>query len=207
MYSPFESGMKSGSARVFEHQIPGGQYSNLIVQCQSMGLWDQWEQVLDAYRCVCVCCYGYVSLSVSMDGPCFFAFGSGPSNAVVVAFSVVDWLLLMLLLLGAGMSTPCSETSSKSLHPPRWVIHLFLSFLILSWTLDFQTISRTLSHLCVWCCLLVVCVCLFGWCFALSICRWLEIWPCTWSLVSCPRQTCLTCPRAAASTSRTAWWV
>jgi len=50
MYSPFESGMKSGSARVFEHQIPGGQYSNLIVQCQSMGLWQQWEAVLDGYR-------------------------------------------------------------------------------------------------------------------------------------------------------------
>eukprot|EP00605_Chrysophyceae_sp_TOSAG23-4_P002843 GSChrysophyteH1.ASY1.ANO1.3131.1 assembled CDS len=50
MYSPFESGMKSGSARVFEHQIPGGQYSNLLVQCQSMGLWDRWEEVLEAYR-------------------------------------------------------------------------------------------------------------------------------------------------------------
>jgi pyruvate carboxylase len=43
MYSEFESGMKSGSARVFEHQIPGGQYSNLIVQCQSMGLWNRYS--------------------------------------------------------------------------------------------------------------------------------------------------------------------
>jgi len=51
LYSPFESGMKSGSARVFEHQIPGGQYSNLLVQCQAMGLQGaQWEQVLNAYR-------------------------------------------------------------------------------------------------------------------------------------------------------------
>lgn len=50
MYSQFESGMLSGSARVFEHQIPGGQYSNLIVQCRSMGLWDRWAEVLDAYR-------------------------------------------------------------------------------------------------------------------------------------------------------------
>jgi pyruvate carboxylase len=50
MYSEFESGMLSGTARVYEHQIPGGQYSNLIVQCQSMGLWDRWEEVLDAYR-------------------------------------------------------------------------------------------------------------------------------------------------------------
>lgn len=45
-----KSGMLSGSARVYEHQIPGGQYSNLLVQCKSMGIWNQWEEVLDAYR-------------------------------------------------------------------------------------------------------------------------------------------------------------
>ena len=50
MYSDFESGMLSGSARVYEHQIPGGQYSNLLVQCRAMGLWNRWEEVLDAYR-------------------------------------------------------------------------------------------------------------------------------------------------------------
>jgi pyruvate carboxylase len=50
MYEPFESGMKSGSARVFEHQVPGGQYSNLLVQCKSMGIQAKWEGVLDAYR-------------------------------------------------------------------------------------------------------------------------------------------------------------
>lgn len=50
-YSPFESGMKSGTARVFEHQIPGGQYSNLLVQANAMGLTlEQWSAVLDAYR-------------------------------------------------------------------------------------------------------------------------------------------------------------
>lgn len=41
----------SGTARVFDHQIPGGQYSNLIVQCSGIGLGlDQWSAVLDAYR-------------------------------------------------------------------------------------------------------------------------------------------------------------
>ncbi|CAM9491937.1 unnamed protein product [Ectocarpus fasciculatus] len=61
MYTPFENGMKSGTARVFDHQIPGkrgrgerlfvgGQYSNLMVQCKSMGIWDKWEGVLDMYR-------------------------------------------------------------------------------------------------------------------------------------------------------------
>jgi hypothetical protein len=43
--------MKSGTARVFDHQIPGGQYSNLLVQCTSMGIQgEQWNAVLDAYR-------------------------------------------------------------------------------------------------------------------------------------------------------------
>mmetsp|Transcript_11260 Transcript_11260/g.18567 ORF Transcript_11260/g.18567 Transcript_11260/m.18567 type:complete len:1330 (-) Transcript_11260:60-4049(-) len=50
MYKPFESGMLSSTARVYDHEIPGGQYSNLIVQCKSMGLWDRWEEVLDMYR-------------------------------------------------------------------------------------------------------------------------------------------------------------
>ncbi|GAB5034711.1 pyruvate carboxylase [Nannochloropsis oceanica] len=50
MYAPFECGMKSGTARVYDHEIPGGQYSNLMVQCQAMGIWDRWEAVLDMYR-------------------------------------------------------------------------------------------------------------------------------------------------------------
>ena len=47
---PFESGMLSGSARVYDHQIPGGQYSNLLVQCKSMGLEARWGEVCDMYR-------------------------------------------------------------------------------------------------------------------------------------------------------------
>ena len=50
MYAPFENGVQSSSARVFDHQIPGGQYSNLMVQCKSMGLWPRWSDVLDMYR-------------------------------------------------------------------------------------------------------------------------------------------------------------
>ena len=49
-HSPFESGMLSGSARVYDHQIPGGQYSNLLVQCKSMGLEARWGEVCDMYR-------------------------------------------------------------------------------------------------------------------------------------------------------------
>ncbi|KAJ1445024.1 hypothetical protein M885DRAFT_626577 [Pelagophyceae sp. CCMP2097] len=50
MYKPFETGMLAGSARVFDHEIPGGQYANLFVQCGSMGLGGRWAEVLDMYR-------------------------------------------------------------------------------------------------------------------------------------------------------------
>ena len=50
LYEPFESGMKSGTARVFDNEIPGGQYSNLFVQCKSMDLYDRWFEVLNMYR-------------------------------------------------------------------------------------------------------------------------------------------------------------
>jgi acetyl-CoA carboxylase carboxyl transferase alpha subunit len=50
LYEPFESGMKSGTARVFDNEIPGGQYSNLYVQCKSMDLYDRWFEVLNMYR-------------------------------------------------------------------------------------------------------------------------------------------------------------
>lgn len=48
-YFPFESGLKASSAEVYEHEIPGGQYSNLIVQVEAMGLIDRWEEVRRMY--------------------------------------------------------------------------------------------------------------------------------------------------------------
>ena len=49
-YFPFESGLKSATAEVYEHEIPGGQYSNLIVQVEAMGLIDRWEEVRKMYK-------------------------------------------------------------------------------------------------------------------------------------------------------------
>jgi acetyl-CoA carboxylase carboxyl transferase alpha subunit len=50
IYAPFESGMKTGTASVFEHQIPGGQYSNLMAQAKDIGNLDQWERIVNMYR-------------------------------------------------------------------------------------------------------------------------------------------------------------
>ncbi|RYG49412.1 MAG: biotin/lipoyl-binding protein [Chitinophagaceae bacterium] len=49
MYYPFESGMIASSAEVFQHEIPGGQYSNLKPQAQSLGLGDKWEDIKRMY--------------------------------------------------------------------------------------------------------------------------------------------------------------
>ncbi len=48
-YAPFESGVRSGTADVYRHAMPGGQYSNLREQARSMGLTRQWPEVAQAY--------------------------------------------------------------------------------------------------------------------------------------------------------------
>ncbi|MSM40677.1 MAG: pyruvate carboxylase [Geobacter sp.] len=48
-YSPFESGLKSGTAEVYHHEIPGGQYSNYKPQVAGLGLLDRWEECKEMY--------------------------------------------------------------------------------------------------------------------------------------------------------------
>ncbi|KAG9392888.1 pyruvate carboxylase [Carpediemonas membranifera] len=50
VYASNESGIKTGTARVYEHQIPGGQFSNLYAQARDMGLEHRWSEILDMYR-------------------------------------------------------------------------------------------------------------------------------------------------------------
>jgi pyruvate carboxylase len=45
VYYPFESGLMAGTSEVFQHEIPGGQYSNLRPQAASLGLIDKFEEV------------------------------------------------------------------------------------------------------------------------------------------------------------------
>ncbi len=51
-YSPFESELKSGTAEVYEHEIPGGQYSNLLPQARSLGLENKFDQIKQNYQIV-----------------------------------------------------------------------------------------------------------------------------------------------------------
>ncbi len=49
-YYPFESGLQAGTAEVYKHEIPGGQYSNLKPQANSLGLGDKMEEIKKAYE-------------------------------------------------------------------------------------------------------------------------------------------------------------
>lgn len=51
-YYPFESGLKASAAEVFQHEIPGGQYSNLKPQAIALGLGDKFEQIKEMYATV-----------------------------------------------------------------------------------------------------------------------------------------------------------
>jgi pyruvate carboxylase len=48
-YLPFDSGPKAGSARLYQHEIPGGQYTNLREQAVAMGLGHRWREVERTY--------------------------------------------------------------------------------------------------------------------------------------------------------------
>ncbi|MDB5357495.1 MAG: pyruvate carboxylase [Phycisphaerales bacterium] len=48
-YYPFEEGMKAPTAEVYQHEMPGGQYTNLRQQAKSMGLESRWHEIADAY--------------------------------------------------------------------------------------------------------------------------------------------------------------
>ncbi|AKK10495.1 pyruvate carboxylase [Corynebacterium uterequi] len=49
VYAPFESGIPGPTGRVYRHEIPGGQLSNLRTQATALGLGDRFELIEDAY--------------------------------------------------------------------------------------------------------------------------------------------------------------
>ncbi len=49
LYAPFEAGLPAPTGRVYTHEIPGGQLSNLRQQAIALGLGEKFEQIEDMY--------------------------------------------------------------------------------------------------------------------------------------------------------------
>ena len=48
-YLPFESQVLPATGDLYEHEMPGGQYTNLFQQARALGLADRWAEVCHAY--------------------------------------------------------------------------------------------------------------------------------------------------------------
>ncbi|MBW3637263.1 MAG: pyruvate carboxylase, partial [Armatimonadetes bacterium] len=48
-YTPFDTGNRAGTAEVYVHEMPGGQYTNLKEQAASMGLSGRWKEIAQTY--------------------------------------------------------------------------------------------------------------------------------------------------------------
>ena len=49
-YGKFEEGLTSPATDIYRYEIPGGQYSNLKVQVESVGLGDRYQEVKEKYK-------------------------------------------------------------------------------------------------------------------------------------------------------------
>jgi len=52
VYETYESDLKSGTAEIYKYEIPGGQYSNLKPQVESLGLGDKFNDVKEMFIAV-----------------------------------------------------------------------------------------------------------------------------------------------------------
>jgi pyruvate carboxylase len=48
-YKPFDSAPRAGTAEVYDHEMPGGQYTNLREQANAMGLGHRWREIARTY--------------------------------------------------------------------------------------------------------------------------------------------------------------
>jgi pyruvate carboxylase len=48
-YAPFDTAPRGGAADVYQHEMPGGQYTNLKEQAESMGLAQRWPEIARTY--------------------------------------------------------------------------------------------------------------------------------------------------------------
>jgi len=101
-YYPFEENLKAGSAHVYQHEMPGGQYTNLRQQAKSLGLEDRWNEIADAYAQVNQIFGDIVKVT--------------PSSKVVGDMA--------LFMVTNGLSAMDVLNPAKKLHFPRSVVEM-----------------------------------------------------------------------------------
>jgi pyruvate carboxylase len=109
-YAPFDTAPKSGSAEVYLHEMPGGQYTNLKEQAAAMGLGARWPEIARTYREVNDLFGDIVKVTPSskvVGDMALFLFTRGIKPADVVNLPPgTSWPESVLDMLAGGLGEP-----------------------------------------------------------------------------------------------------
>jgi pyruvate carboxylase len=108
-YAPFDTSPRAGTAEVYLHEMPGGQYTNLKEQAEAMGLGARWNEIARTYA------------EVNM------AFGD--IVKVTPSSKVVGDMAIFLVSHGMTMAQFSRLTPDHNLTLPASVIDMFMGSL------------------------------------------------------------------------------
>jgi len=110
-YKPFDSAPRSGTAEVYEHEMPGGQYTNLREQAVGMGLGHRWREIARTYADVNLLFGDIVKVTPSskvVGDMCMFLVTRGIKAADVPKLKPgsIDWPESVIDMLAGGLGQP-----------------------------------------------------------------------------------------------------
>ena len=110
-YAPFDTAPKSGSAEVYLHEMPGGQYTNLKEQAASMGLGHRWPEIARTYAGVNQLFGDIVKVTPSskvVGDMALFLFTRGikPADVVNLEPGSTGWPESVIDMLSGGLGEP-----------------------------------------------------------------------------------------------------
>ena len=110
-YAPFDTAPKTGSAEVYLHEMPGGQYTNLKEQAAGMGLAHRWPEIARTYAEVNLLFGDIVKVTPSSkvvgDMTMFLITrGIKPADVVNLEPGSVPWPASVIDMLAGGLGQP-----------------------------------------------------------------------------------------------------
>jgi pyruvate carboxylase len=110
-YTPFDVAPKTGSAEVYLHEMPGGQYTNLKEQAASMGVSHRWPEIARLYADVNRLFGDIVKVTPSskvVGDMALFLFSRGirPEDVVNLDPGVTDFPESVIDMLSGGLGWP-----------------------------------------------------------------------------------------------------
>jgi pyruvate carboxylase len=121
LYYPFEEGLRAPGSDVYQHEMPGGQFTNLRQQAKSLGLEQRWADVCRAYAVANQLCGDIVKVT--------------PSSKVVGD--------LALFMVTNNLTAHDVLTADTPLHFPKSVVEMMQGWLgqpAEGWPKQFQEI-------------------------------------------------------------------